>query len=75
MTQDEKNKELYKASLPAFFANELEADKTILSIAVAAIGFYMALFLNKDFQITEFMFIIILLSLISFLIVFSLKLF
>lgn len=71
MTQDEKNIELYKASLEAFFNNELEADKTILGLSVAAIGFYMALFLNKDFHITEIMFITIIIALISFLTVSS----
>lgn len=71
MTQQEKDEELYKASLEAFFNNELEADKTILGLSVAAIGFYMALFLNKDFQITEIMFITIIIALISFLAVSS----
>lgn len=71
MTQDEKDIELYKASLPAFFTNELEADKTILGLSVAAIGFYMALFLNKDLQVTEPMFITIIIALTSFLIVSS----
>lgn len=66
-----KDEELYKASLPAFFTNELEADKTILGLSVAAIGFYMALFLNKDLEITELMFITIIISLVSFLIVSS----
>lgn len=71
MTQQEKDIELYKASLPAFFTNELEADKTILGLSVAAIGFFMALFLNKDIQITAPMFITIIIALISFLIVSS----
>ncbi|MEW5833018.1 MAG: hypothetical protein AB1763_09305 [Campylobacterota bacterium] len=71
MTQDQKDEELYKASLEAFFNNELEADKTILGLSVAAIGFFMALFLNKDFQITEIMFITIIIALISFLAVSS----
>jgi hypothetical protein len=64
----DKNEELYKASLSAFFTNELEADKTILGLSVAAIGFFMALFLNKDLQITELMFITIALAQISFII-------
>lgn len=71
MTQQEKDIELYKASLPAFFTNELEADKTILGLSVAAIGFFMALFLNKDIQITEVMFITIIIALVSFLTVSS----
>ena len=71
MTQQEKDEELYKASLEAFFNNELESDKTILGLSVAAIGFFMALFLNKDIQITELMFITIIIALISFLIVSS----
>lgn len=71
MPQQEKDIELYKASLPAFFTNELEADKTILGLSVAAIGFFMALFLNKDIQITEVMFITIIIALVSFLTVSS----
>ena len=71
MTQQEKDEELYKASLEAFFNNELESDKTILGLSVAAIGFFMALFLNKDIQITELMFITIIIALVSFLIVSS----
>lgn len=69
LTQYEKNAELYKASLEAFFNNELESDKTILGLSVAAIGFYMALFLNKDLQITGIMFISIIVSLLCFLLV------
>lgn len=69
LTQYEKNAELYKASLEAFFNNELESDKTILGLSVAAIGFYMALFLNKDLQITGIMFSAIVVSLLCFLIV------
>jgi hypothetical protein len=74
MSQEEKESELnkahelYKASLSAFFTNELEADKTILGLSVAAIGFFMALFLNKELQITELMFITIVLAQISFII-------
>lgn len=69
MTQEQKDEELYKASLEAFFNNELETDKMILGLSVAAIGFYMALFLNKDFIVTEIMFITIIIALFSFLIV------
>ncbi|RUM46281.1 MAG: hypothetical protein DSY46_00240, partial [Hydrogenimonas sp.] len=55
--QKDKDEELYKAALQAFFKNELENDKTILNLSIAAIGFFMALFVNKKFQITEIMFI------------------
>jgi hypothetical protein len=64
-TQNEKDKELYKVSLQAFFQNELEHDKIILTLSVAGIGFFIALFLNK-IQISELMFICIIVSLIMF---------
>lgn len=67
MDQKQKNEELYKAALPAFFNNELESDKTLLGLSIAAIGFFMALFINKDFHITEMMFITIFIALLSFL--------
>ena len=66
--QKDKDEELYKAALQAFFKNELENDKTILNLSIAAIGFFMALFVNKKFQITEIMFITSTIAVCSFLI-------
>lgn len=68
MDQKQKNEELYKAALPAFFNNELESDKTLLGLSIAAIGFYMALFINKDIYFTAMMFICTTTSLLSFFI-------
>jgi len=68
MEQKEKEEELYKAALQAFFKNELENDKTLLNLSIAAIGFFMALFVNKKFQITEIMFITSTIAVCSFLI-------
>jgi len=68
MDQKEKDEELYKVALQAFFKNELENDKTILNLSIAAIGFFMALFVNKKFQITEIMFITSTIAVCSFLI-------
>ncbi len=62
MTQEEKEKELYKASLPAFFMNEVETDKIILTLSVGAIGFYSALLTGKDIILTEIMFIFMVIS-------------
>ena len=56
MTNDEKEKELYKAALPAFFMNEIETDKIILTLSVGAIGFYSALLTSSSLQFTEIMF-------------------
>lgn len=44
MEQKDKDTELYKASLTAFFQNELEHDKIILGLATAGIGFFIAIF-------------------------------
>lgn len=66
MDQKQKNEELYKASLSAFFNNELESDKTLLGLSIAAIGFYMALFINKDVSFTAMMFMGTTISLLSF---------
>lgn len=68
MDQKQKNEELYKAALPAFFNNELESDKTLLGLSIAAIGFYMALFINQDVYFTSLMFISTTTSLLSFFI-------
>lgn len=57
LTQDEKDKELYKVALPAFFQNELENDKTILGLCTASIGFYIAIF-QTNMKVTELMFIV-----------------
>jgi len=56
MINDEKEKELYKAALPAFFMNEIETDKIILTLSVGAIGFYSALLTSGSLQLTEIMF-------------------
>lgn len=66
MDQKQKNEELYKVALPAFFNNELESDKTLLGLSIAAIGFYMALFINQDVYFTSLMFISTTTSLLSF---------
>lgn len=57
MTNEEKEKELYKASLPAFFMNEIETDKNILTLSVGIIGFYSVLLTGKNFVLSEIMFI------------------
>lgn len=57
MTNDEKERELYKASLSAFFTNEIETDKIILTLSIGAIGFYSALLTSGSLQLTEIMFI------------------
>lgn len=62
MTEEEKEKELYKASLPAFFMNEVETDKIILTLSVGAIGFYSALLTGKEFELSEIIFISMILS-------------
>jgi len=56
LSQNQKHNELYKASLEAFFLNELEHDKIILGLATAGIGFFIAIFL-KSILISEIMFI------------------
>lgn len=66
MTQDEKDEELYKASLSAFFQNELEHDKIILGLSTAGIGFFIAIFQTQEGKISEVMFIASILSLIMF---------
>ena len=43
MEQKDKDIELYKASLTAFFQNELEHDKIILGLSTAGIGFFIAI--------------------------------
>jgi len=71
MTQDEKDEELYKASLSAFFQNELEHDKIILGLSTAGIGFFIAIFQTQEGKISEVMFIASILSLIMFAIISS----
>ena len=66
MTQDEKNEELYKASLSAFFQNELEHDKIILGLSTAGIGFFIAIFQTENREISEVMFISSIVSLVMF---------
>ncbi len=66
ITQEEKEKELYKASLPAFFMNEIETDKIILTLSVGAIGFYSALLTGKNILLTEIMFISMILAVILY---------
>lgn len=66
MTDEEKQKELYKASLPAFFMNEIETDKIILTLSVGAIGFYSALLTGKNLVLTETMFISMILSVLLY---------
>jgi|GEM_PF-1397673 len=57
-----KQDELYKASLPAFFTNEIETDKNILTLSVGAIGFYAAILVGKNFVLSEVMFISMIMS-------------
>src|SRR5574344_1742425 len=64
MTNEEKEKELYKAALPAFFMNEIEADKNILTLSVGLIGFYSVLLTGKDFVLSEIMFISLIISIL-----------
>lgn len=64
MTNEDKEKELYKASLPAFFMNEIETDKNILTLSVGIIGFYSVLLTGKDFVLSEIMFISLIISIL-----------
>ena len=64
MTNEEKEKELYKASLPAFFMNEIETDKNILTLSVGIIGFYSVLLTGKDFVLSEIMFISLIIAIL-----------
>ena len=64
MTNEEKEKELYKASLPAFFMNEIETDKNILTLSVGIIGFYSVLLTGKDFILSEIMFISLIIAIL-----------
>lgn len=66
MTDDEKEKELYKASLPAFFMNEVETDKIILTLSVGAIGFYSALLTSKKMLYSDVIFISMIISVILY---------
>jgi len=66
LTQDEKDAELYKASLAAFFQNELEYDKIILGLSTAGIGFFIAIFQAQDKAISEVMFFTSLIALMMF---------
>ncbi len=66
LTQNEKDAELYKASLAAFFQNELEHDKIILGLSTAGIGFFIAIFQTQQGKISEVMFISSIISLIMF---------
>ena len=67
MEQKDKDIELYKASLTAFFQNELEHDKIILGLSTAGIGFFIAIF-QQDKVVSEIMYItsIIALSMFAF---------
>lgn len=56
MEPSKKEEELYKASLQAFFQNELEHDKTVLGLSTAALGCYIAIF-QSDKVISEVIFI------------------
>jgi len=53
-----KAEELYKASLPAFFSNEIESDKIILTLSVGAIGFYSALLTGNSLKLTGIMLVL-----------------
>ena len=64
MTNEDKEKELYKASLPAFFMNEIETDKNILTLSVGIIGFYSVLLTGKDFVLSEIMFISLIIAIL-----------
>ena len=64
MTNEEKEKELYKASLPAFFMNEIETDKNILTLSVGIIGFYSVLLTGKDFVLSEIMLISLIIAIL-----------
>ncbi|ORU92377.1 MAG: hypothetical protein A6F72_04720 [Cycloclasticus sp. symbiont of Poecilosclerida sp. N] len=66
---DELNKEheLYKASLLAFFKNESDNDKLILGLSVAGIGFFISLIKDLD-EISEIMFISSIMALVMFFI-------
>lgn len=66
ITQEEKERELYKASIPAFFMNEIETDKIILTLSVGAIGFYSALLTGKSILLTEVMFISMILAVLLY---------
>ncbi|NOQ32255.1 MAG: hypothetical protein GQ570_14155 [Helicobacteraceae bacterium] len=66
MTQEEKDQELYKASLPAFFMNEIETDKIILTLSVGAIGFYSALLTGESILLTDVMNISMVLAVILY---------
>ncbi|ADD67882.1 hypothetical protein Dacet_1110 [Denitrovibrio acetiphilus DSM 12809] len=61
-----KDYELYKASLTAFFQNELEHDKSLLSISIAAIGFYIALFSTSNIKVDNISCIVILIAVSSY---------
>ncbi|NBK98196.1 MAG: hypothetical protein EOM50_09270 [Erysipelotrichia bacterium] len=65
MEPSKKEEELYKASLQAFFQNELEHDKTVLGLSTAALGFYIAIF-QSDKEISEVMFITSIIAIVMF---------
>ncbi len=66
ITQNEKDTELYKASLSAFFQNELEHDKIILALSTAGIGFFIAIFKSQEGKISEVMFVTSIIALVMF---------
>jgi len=66
LTQEQKNEELYKASLSAFFQNELEHDKIILGLSTAGIGFFIAIFQTQKGNVSELMFISAIVALVMF---------
>jgi uncharacterized protein YacL len=66
MSDEEKELELYKASLPAFFMNEVETDKIILTLSVGAIGFYSALLTSKHMLYTEVIFVSMIISVVLY---------
>ena len=76
MEQKDKDIELYKASLTAFFQNELEHDKIILGLSTAGIGFFIAIF-QQDKVVSEIMYIasIIALSMFAFTVLIILGIF
>jgi len=47
MDQEQKDEELYKAALAAFFKNEMEADKILTGLSIDSIGLYMDFFIYK----------------------------
>ena len=61
-----KEDELYKASLPAFFTNEIETDKNILTLSIGAIGFYSAILMGKTLTLSNVMLFSMILSVILY---------